>query len=116
MPEVSNGFSDLNVILRHYSQLIEEDFMDRPQAATIAWEIHRKYPKLINFLSANGPVQQIKGEIRVLLSETDGCLFEKEKADESSFALSHWHEEPLLISGPIDYSTSYYQKLWIETA
>jgi PD-(D/E)XK nuclease superfamily len=36
MPEVSSGFSDLNVILRHYSQLIEEDFMEQPQAATIA--------------------------------------------------------------------------------
>lgn len=49
MPEISNGFSDLKALLRHYSQLIADEFMEQPRAATIAWEIHRKYPKAIRF-------------------------------------------------------------------
>jgi len=89
MSEISDGSSELKMILQHHSQIIEEDFMEQPQAATIAWEIHRKYPKAISLLNGNSPVQQIKNEIRVLISETDGCSFEKEKAYESSFVLSH---------------------------
>jgi hypothetical protein len=77
LPQVTD-FPDLKTILRHYSQLIEGEFMDQPRAATIAWEIHRKFPKVTNFLKANSPKQQIKNEIKVLISETSGCVFERE--------------------------------------
>ncbi len=106
MPEVSQD-PDLKVILRHYSQLVEGEFMEQPRAATIAWEIHRKYPRVIGFLNTNSPAQQIKNEIKVLISETEKCSFEKEKADELSFVLSQWRKEPLLVTGPIEYSAAW---------
>ncbi len=106
LPQLSE-FPDLKVVLRHYSQLVEGEFMERPRAATIAWEIHRKFPKVTNFLTSNSPKSQIKNEIKILLSETNGCLFEKEIADEISFILPHWRKEPLLVKGPIEHSMAW---------
>ena len=104
--EVSE-FLDLKVLLRHYACLIEEEFMDQPDASGIAWDVYRKHPKAIEFLNSNSPNQQMKNEIRVLLSETDGCAFELERAYELSFVFPEWRKDPTLITGPIEYSAAW---------
>jgi hypothetical protein len=82
--------------------------MEHPLAADVAWEIHRNFPKALSFLNANGPVQQIKAQLRMLLAETDGCSVDKkEKRDELAFALTSWLEEPFLIAPPKEYSTTW---------
>jgi hypothetical protein len=84
------------------------------RASTIAWEIHRKYRRAIDFLNENPPSQQIKNEIRAHIAETEGCAFEKEKRDEISFVLPEWRHDPLLVRGPIEYSSAWL--FWFEVS
>jgi hypothetical protein len=107
VPEMSDS-REVAMILRHYSQLIEGEFMDQSHASKIAWEIHRDYPKAISFLSNNPPAQQIKNEVKIQISETEGCSFEHDRpADEIFFMLPEWRKDPLLIQGQLAHSAAW---------
>jgi PD-(D/E)XK nuclease superfamily len=63
---------DLRILLKHYDQIIEDEFMGNPQASDLAWQIWQSHPEACAFLKSHERREQIRAELVRIVSETDG--------------------------------------------
>jgi hypothetical protein len=86
---------DLKVLLRHYKDLVETEFMGAQKETGLAWEVHRKFAKAVAFLSANDPQTQLRREIRRLIDEASTELgLNHDQKQEIGFILAEWRNDP----------------------
>jgi hypothetical protein len=58
---------ELTTLLRHYRDLVREEFMDNSEKLDLAWTIFAKHPQAADFLEKNGHRIQILNEIEELI-------------------------------------------------
>jgi hypothetical protein len=94
--------ADLKVLLRHYRDVLESEFMEVPKESSLAWEIHKKFPRAIEFLINNDPYTQIHREVERLIvaGRPDIALADSHKS-EISFILQEWTGSPLLYDSKL---------------
>jgi hypothetical protein len=107
---------DIKVLLRHYKDLLEIEFMGAQKESSLAWDIHRKFPKAIEFLAYNDPYTQIHREVRRLVdSGAPELVIDHSKKGEIAFLVQEWTKSPILydpkLGGLLFWLTDFRREL-----